>query len=321
MAEITITTVGNALGQYCTRYGNMLNQSLKQKLEFEQFLDKVSCDYAYQGVDVVHSRVLQPYKKTFSPNNEATFDGQLNILAYGKIDLSYDWAEIEKFLSKWQCNWFEAGKPEEDWSFPRYMIQEVIMKQFDEDVNLASWAGEFVDPGTDDTPGDYLETWNGFKTHIDAFVSAGDLAPLAIGALGDTTAVEQVKDACSQLPQLYRYERGKIYAAKSVVHKYANDYEQKFPYRNTNVQNPDSMYLTVDKYNKTLIGLDCMEGSDRLVFQFDGKPGMIVGTKTGIPLFPQLRFHVYDRELHVLGEFARFYGWETLKHTFVTDAE
>lgn len=321
MAEITITTVGNALGQYCTRYGTTLNQSLKQKLEFEQFLPKVSCDYAYQGVDVVHSRVLQPYKKTFSPNNEATFNGELNLLAYGKIDLSYDWVEIEKFLDKWRCNWFEAGKPEEDWSFPRYMIEQVIMGNFDEDVNLASWNGSYVDPGTDATPGAYNETWNGFQTHIDAFVAAGDLSPLVIGALGDTTAVAQVQDACAQLPQLYRYAKGKIYGSKTNVHKYANDYEQKFPYRIANTTMQDDMYLKVDKYNKTLVGLDCMEGSDRLIFQFDNLPGMIVGTKTGIPLFPQLRFHVYDREIHVLGEFARFYGWETLKHTFVTDAD
>lgn len=318
MAEITINTVGNALGQYCTRYGNVLNQSLKQKLEFEQFLPKVSCDYAYQGLDVAHTHVLQPYKKTFSPNNEATFSGELNVLSYGKIDLSYDWSEIEKFLDKWQCNWFEAGKPEQDWSFPRYMIQEVIMSTFDADVNEASWNGEFTDPGTNSTPGSYLTTWNGFKYHLEAFVGDSSLAPLIIGAIGDTTAVEQVREACALLPKLYRYAKGTIYGSKEDVHKYANDYEQKFPYRIANTAQQDDMYLKVDKYNKTLVGLDCMSEGDPLIFQFDGMPGMIVGTKTGISMFPALRFHVYDRELHVLGEFARFYGFETLKHTFVT---
>lgn len=317
--EITIDTVGNALGQYCTRYGNKLNMDLKDNLEFDNFLPKVSCELAYQGIDVSGGRVLQPYQKAFTPNNQSNWSGHLNMLKVGKIDLTYDWLEIEKFMDKWACNKFEAGKAEQSWKFPRFMINNVIMPQFYEDVNEASVKGSFSAP-TAETAGEYLDTWNGFGTYFADFVTQGLMSPIAIGALGDDTAVEQMKAACKQLPRKYRFKKGVVYMSKTQKLKYAENYETLFPRRPVNLTGQDNQYIKIDKFNKTIIGLDCLEGSNRIIFQFSNMPGMIVGMKQGMSAFPNLRFHVYDRELHVLGEFWRFYGFETLKHTFITDA-
>lgn len=317
--NVTINTVGNALGQYAVRYSNRINQTLKQNLEFEMFLPKVSCDYAYQGQDVSHSTVLQPYQKAFTPNNSSDWDGHLNILQVGKIDLSYDWDEMQKFMDKWRVNWFEAGKPEADWTFPRYMIENVVMPQFMQDVNLASYNGVYSAP-TSGTAGSYLDTWNGFKTYIEQFILAGKIAPIVIGALGDNTAVEQVRDFCMQLPQLHRFREGIIYMSKTNALKYALDYEAKYPRRTVNIDDQNNMYMRVDKFNKRIVGLNSMEGSERLILQLTGSENMIVGTKAGFPSFPQLRFDVQKRQLDVIGEFWRFYGFETLLDFFVSDA-
>lgn len=318
MPSITINTVGTALGQYCVQYGRQFNQDVRQNLELDTMLPRVSCDYAYQGQDIEHSSVLQPYQKAFTPNNSATFDGVLNILQVGKIDLEYDWDEIQVFMDKWRCNWFQAGKAEQEWNFPRFMINEIVMKQFFEDVNIASYSGEYQAP-TAGTPGNYLDTFTGFNTYISQFILDGLLVPITVGALTDTTAVDQVKAFCKQLPLLVRYKKGTIYMSKTDAQKYADHYEVKYPNRKVVEEQHDRQYLKVDHFNKKIVGLDCMEGSGRMILILDGLPSLVVGTKTGMSPFPQLRFHVYDRTLHVLGEFWRFYGFETLKHLYVSD--
>jgi hypothetical protein len=49
---INITTTGNALGQYCVKFGDQINQTVRTGLELEGALPKIDCDYAYQGQDV-----------------------------------------------------------------------------------------------------------------------------------------------------------------------------------------------------------------------------------------------------------------------------
>ncbi len=318
MATITITTTGNALGQYCVDYSMQINQMLKQSFEFEQFLPFVSTDHAYQGVDVTTTNVLQPYQKAFTPNNDATFDGQLNTLNIGKIDLTFDWLEMEKFFDKWRCNWFEAGKPEDEWSFPRYMIENAILPQFNEDVNLSSYNGVYAAP-TPGTPGAYSTTWDGFKTSIAAFIVAGDLTPIVTGAFVSTTAVQQFKDFCAGLPLMYRDRPGTIFCSKTVARMYAEDFQAKNLRYVVNINDHDNLYAKVDTYNKRIVGLNCMEGSERLVCVFDNLPSMIIGTRRGYPIYPELRVDVDKREINFLGEFYRFYGYETLNHLFVND--
>ena len=75
---ITINTVGNALGQYCVQYSPQITMDLKEDLELDVMLPKISCDNFYQGQDLDHSTVLQPYQKEFTPNNESNWGGYLN---------------------------------------------------------------------------------------------------------------------------------------------------------------------------------------------------------------------------------------------------
>lgn len=315
---ITINTTGNALGQYCVRYGNQIHQTIRQGLEIESLLPKVSCDHTYQGQDVDISDILQPYQKGFTPNNTETFGGVKNTLQLAKIDLEFDWLQMESFFDKWKCNWFEAGKPEQDWTYPKYIMNQVVLPKVIEEINLNSWKGEYVAP-TAGTPGGYLTTFTGFKKHIEDLITATSLTPITTGALVATTMVAQVRTFCEGLPLLYKYKSGKILMSKTNAQRYADDYQTKYPSRKVTEDTPDKLYLRVDHFNKTIIGIDAMEGSDRFVCIFDNMDSLIVGTRRGMPTMPNFRVHVEDRSLHVLTEFYRFYGFETLKHVFVNE--
>lgn len=315
---ITVTTAGNALGQYCVRYGNQINQTLRQGLEFEADLPKVSCDYAYQGQDVDVADVLQPYQKAFTPVNTETFNGPLNILQIGKVDLSFDWGELIDFYNKWMCNWFEAGKSTTEWTYPRFIMETAILPKFIDELNAASWAGEYAAP-TPGTAGASLTSFDGFKKKIADAITATSLTPIATGAFVSTTMVAQITAFCAALPIRYRYVEGVIEMSKTNAQLYASDWAAKFPGREVVEKEHDKQYLRVDHFNKRIIGRTSMEGSSRIVLRFPSLPSMIIGTRTGLPVMPQFRFQEVDRELKVLSEFYRFFGIETFKHMFVND--
>lgn len=315
---VTINSTGNALAQYCVKYGKTIHQDIRQNLELESRLPMVSCDYAYQGQDVSVSNLLQPYQKGFTPNNVETFGGVLNTLELAKVDLEFDWTEMEKFFDKWKCNWFQAGQAEQDWTYPKYIMSQVVLPKVIEEINMNSWGGVYAAP-TPGTAGAYLTTFTGFKKKIEDAITATTLTPIVTGAFVATTMVAQVRDFCKDLPQLYRYKSGTIYMSKTNAQMYADDYQAKFPSRQVTENTPDQLYLRVDHMNKTIVGLDCMEGSNRIFVNFSGMDSMIVGTRSGMPTMPNFRIHVEDRSLHVLSEFYRFYGFETMKHLFVND--
>lgn len=316
--SISVSTTGNALGQYCVRYGDRINQTIRQGLELERDLPKMECDYAYQGQDVSISDVLQPYQKAFTPNNTESFDGVLNILQIGKIDLEFDWEQMETFFTKWKCNWFEAGKHEEEWSYPRYIIDEVILPKLVEELNTVSYNGVYAAP-TAGTAGAFLTSFDGYGKKIADSITAGDLTPIVVGALVSTTMVAQVRTFCAGLPSKYRHKKGIIYMSKTNAQIYADDYQAKYPARTVTIDTPDRQYLKVDHYNKMIVGLESMEGSDRFIATFDGLDSMIILNKSGRPQLPEFRFFSTPRSLQVVAEVHRCFGYETYAHTFVSD--
>jgi len=316
--SITVTTAGNALGQYCVRYGDKINQTLRQGLEFESDLPKVSCDYAYQGQDVDVSDVLQPYQFAFTPNNAETFNGPLNILQIGKLDLSFDWEQLVKFYDKWKCNWFEAGKTTQEWTYPRFIMDQVILPKFMDELNAASWSGIYAAP-TPGTAGASATTFTGFGKKIVDAITATSLTPIATGAFVSTTMVAQIRTFCAGVPIRYRFQPGIIEMSKTNAQLYADDFAAKFPARDPVVKEGDKQYLKVDHYNKMIVGRTSMEGSSRIILRFPALPSMIIGTRNGLPAMPTFRFQEQDRQLKVFSEFYRFFGFETFKNMFVND--
>ena len=107
--------------------------------------------------------------------------------------------------------------------------------------------------------------------------------------------------------------------AKSKAQDFADDYQAKFPNRKVNEEEQDKLYLKVDHYNKTIKGLTCMEGSDRIILVFDNLESLLIGKRTGFPPFFRFRFQEFDRTLKVMAEIYRFYGAETCLHMFTNE--
>lgn len=315
---VTLTDASNAMNQFCVQFGPRINQIMRQGLEFERDLEQVQCEHTYTGTDVNVSDALQPYQSQFTPNNTEEFTGIDSTLRPAKVDLLFTAAQLEQFFSKWKCNWFTPDPNEIRSTYAGYVIGQHILPKLIEELNLASYAGEYVAP-TAGTPGAVLESFDGFETNVLTHISDGRLTPITTGALVESTMVAQVRAFCKAVPEPYRYKTGKIYMSKTNAQKYADNYQTAYPARTATIDTPDSMYQRVDHYNKTIVGMTCMEGSDRMIMQFDNLPGMLVGKRTGFAPYFNFRFQEFDRTLKCLAEIYRFFNFETCLNTFVND--
>lgn len=318
MPNITIATTAAALNQYSTTFAPTIAQGLKQELEFERLLPFRTADRTYVRANVSVNRALQPYQPDFTPNNAESFDAVENTLQPGKVDLQFTQADLEEFFDAWMINWFELGKPATEWSYPRYILENHIMPQLMEDINLASWAGQRVNP-TAGTAGTYLQSWDGYKKKIADAITAGKLTPIATGAPASGSMVEWIREFCHSLPTPYRFKAGKIYMSATNASRYSEDYAEKYPRASDVINNPNAPVVRVDHFNKTVVGINAMEGSDRIFFSPDITDNIIVVSKRGMPAYPVFRFQEFDRTLKVLSEMSRAYGFEYWDHLFVND--
>lgn len=321
---ITIAAAQTALNQFANQNSTLIHQSLKQELEFETMLPFEPCDYAYTGLQVEGGTVLQPWQKAFTPNNSESWNGITNILQVGKIDLEFDEGELNKFFSRFNNAWFQAGNANDPtmWDYARWVIENHVLYQVREDLNKAAWTGEYAAP-TPGTAGAMTTTFTGWKKGIADLVTANTLTPITTGELVSGTMVDQVRDFCAAIPVNYRYKPGLIMMSKTRAQQYSDAYKNAYPHRDINVMmdTAHNLVLRVDDYNKNIVGITAMEGSDRIVCTFTDPNlrSLIIGNRLGYNPYPVFRFEPEDRKLKCFAEIYRFFGFESAKHMFVNE--
>lgn len=316
--SISIEATAAGLNQFNQRFSNKIHDAMRQGLEFESVLPFVQADYAYTGQEVAIGDTLQPYQHQFTPQNEETFDGITSYLKPLKVDLLFTAEQLEKFFNKWRAEWFKPDPADIQVTYAQYVIQNHILPKVTEELNLVSWDGEHAAP-TPGTPGAILESVDGFRKAIETHIADNRLSPITTGAIVPSTLVDQVREFCREVPEPYRYKMGKIFMSKTNAQYYADNYQDLFPSRKVNEEEQDKLYLRVDHYNKTIIGVTAMEGSDRMVMVFDNAESMIIGERIGYPRYFNFRFEPEDRTLKCFSEIYRFYNFETCKHCFVNE--
>lgn len=317
--NIDIAATADGLNQFVNQFSSKIHQELKQGLEFDVDLPSVTCEESYTGQDITVNSLLQPYQPAFTPNNTESLDGITSTLQVIKSDLLFTAEQLEKFKNKWKPQWFDADPENIRSKYGGYVIGQHILPQLAEELNLASWAGDYVAPAVPGTPGAVLESVDGYAKAITGHINDGRLTPITTGALVDGTIVDQVRAFCKAVPEPYRYKQGRLIMSKTNAQRYADRYAEQFPRREVITKTPDKMVLSVDHYNKDIHGYTCMEGSDRIILVFDNLESMIVGKRTGYPEFFNFRFQAFDRTLKCFAEIYRFYNMETCLHMFVNE--
>lgn len=317
--SVSIESTAAGLQQFVQRFGPQIQQSLKVGLEFENELPFVEADRAYTGQDVAITGGFQPYQTAFTPNNEESFDGITSFLQPVKVDLEFGPDQLEKFFSRWKANWFTPNPEDTRQGYAPYIMNNHILPQIVEDHNQASWSGEYAAP-TPGAAGAASEAVDGFRKTIADQITAGRLTPINTGAI-TTMDVDTVRGFCNDIPEPYRYRSGRLFMSKTHAQSYSDSYKSTYSGNSAviNDQAVSGLRLRVDDYNKTVVGMTAMEGSDRVICVFDNLDSMIIGTRAGFPTYYNFRFETEDRNLKAFAEVYRFYSFETCLHMFVNE--
>ena len=316
--SITIENTADTLNQVAVQYDRQIHHTLRQGLEFESQLSFVQTPHTYSSANVTVSGGLQAFQSAFTPNNAETFDAVENTLQHGKIDLEFDIAQLQSFFDSWAPQWFELDTEPDMWQYAKFIIDDHILPQFIDDLNEASYNGVRVAP-TPGSAGTATAAFDGFAKKIADAITAGAVTPISTGALANDTIYDQVRDFVKQLPKRYRMKQGLIRMASSWALEYAEAYAKANDKTLEIIGTPDRPIYRVNHMNKVIQPMDCMEGSDRLIFYPTITDNMIVGTRTNQSVYPRMRFQVFERKLKVLAEFSRFFGVRYWDHMFLND--
>lgn len=316
--SITIAAGAADLNQYAVLYKDGLRDKMRQGLELEGYLPYVSCDYAYSVPNATPANVLQPFQAAFTPVNTEAIDSIENRLQNIKVDLVFDALQLEKFFNKWKTSWFQLGKSPIDWSFPRYVIETIIWPKMIEELNYLSYNGVYAAP-TPGTAGAYTTSADGFKKKIEAAIAAATLVAVASGTFTASDIRAKLEAWVDAMPIPYRNTAGVVFMSNTNALKYYRNFRGEFGWAAGNVNNENKELKIDGLAGKRIMPLASMEGSNRWIFVPDGVQSMIVGTRNGQPIFPELRFQEFDRTLKCFGEFSRFFGFEHYNDVIVND--
>lgn len=318
MPTVTIDAAVASLNRHATLYKNEIAQTFRTGLEFENAFTPRACDKVWSAPNVAVGEVMQAYQWQFTPKMTADFSGVDLTLQPIKGDVLITAEDLEKFWDSWMVEWFEVGRDANDYNFPRYLHDQILLPKILEEMNRNAWAGEYAAP-TPGSAGDSINSVDGYKKFIADAITAGDLTEYATGIFVDNTMVDQIEGWCDSLPVPYRDAPGTIYMSKTLAKKYWRDYRTNFGTGN-GVENNANPELRVDMTGKNIMGMAGMEGSSRIFFFPTVTNNAVWGTRRGFPTYPVFRYYKNDvRSVKVTFELYRFYGFEYYGHLFVND--
>lgn len=306
------------LNQQVVTFAPEIKQQFRVGLEFENLLPFVAADKRYTSPNVTTGAILQPYQPRFTPNNTESWDAVDNDLRPIKADVEFTEEQLEKFYDKWAQNWFEAGKDPMTWTYPKYILEQVIMPQFKDDLNSAAWDGEYVAP-TPFVPGAVLESVDGFRIAIVNALAAGKLVSVPSGSYTASDIQSKLEAWMLAMPAAVRGKSGMVLMSDSWMRKYYYDFREAFGTATWQQLNQQIGGLTVDGTNVRIVGIKAMEGSNRWIYLPDNAQNMIIGTRRGYPRDPQF---IFDADLYTLRAKAviyRFFGFEYWNNLYVND--
>jgi hypothetical protein len=321
MPQITVAAATAGLNQHAVQKSPVIQQKLRQGLEWEapgSMITPRACDNTYSAPNAVATELLQAYQYQFTPKGSVELDAQEYKLQKIKVDIVITGEDLESLWDTYMVEWHEIGKDPIEWSFYRYVYEQIYMPKIEEELNKNAWSGIYVAP-TPGTAGLSINSVNGLGTNIAADITSGALTEYATGVFVDNTMVNQIESWCDSLPIPYRDQPGVIRMSNTNMKKYFRDYRANFGFGN-GVAGNENNELRVDATNKRIVGMNSMEGSNRILFSPDVTRNLIWGTRAGYPTYFNIRWmQPTPRVINGTAEIYRFYGAEYLDHLFVND--
>jgi hypothetical protein len=306
-----ISEVVSQLGAYARKYEAQIWTEVKRGLVFEQYMRKVpNITSQYVMTASSNTEFLQPFQKAWTPKGSVDFKPRINSVNQIKIDYLIE--NMNEIYDSYLQFLVDEKKLPNQQPFVKYIVDNHIIPSITEELDLISAKGVHATP-TPGTAGASIACTDGILTIVADEITATNLTPITTGVITATNAVDKVELFNDTLPSKYSEMSGNIYMSKTMEKFYKRDYRNTFGL--TNDQNAKNQ-TKIDATNKVIVGLECFEGSQRILFTPDNN---MLCMYDQILTPTNLDIQLEKRNVNVLGDFKRGYGFGTLETVFVND--
>ena len=321
---ITIDAAAELLNYHNHTFKNEIRTQILEGLELENNIlspamsegDTYTCERATAG------EILQPYQGAYTAKGSITHtESNIRVRAI-KSDFDFTELDLEKWWTRYLASRFEAGKDPLTWTFPRFIVERVIVPKMYSEMNNNAWNGIYAAP-TPGTPGASIDSIDGFKKVIADKVTAGTINVLASGSFTASTIRENVEAFIDLLPDHITEKGGKILMSSANRRKYTRDYRDEFgaKAREVALTNNSKESVFVDSCDIELVGVRSMGSSSRFVFvPNEEMSNMVYVSRMGYAMLPEFIFKSSNpRTLHMSSTIYRGYGFEDSLNIWVNN--
>lgn len=298
---------------------NQNTQRLHRQLFYENtfdqhFMPMETEESVYQAASAALSRLAQPFQKAWTPTGDVTFTAA-PIQTYGlKLDVELDPDDIE---ASWVAFLKSNNHDRKEWPLVRWLLEEHLIPKFNEDIMLnEAYAGEFaaVTPGTAGAAGTAM---NGVKKIINDHIDAGDITPIALGAMVTDPAdfVTDLEDNFIEaIPEKYRTQRMTLIMNINLFNRFRKGQLAKY---NTNYEQANQTQFMLFP-NITVIGEPALGSSEKI--WCTPMENQLVVWKYGSKMSD---FHIESakRQVHIYTDFRKGYGFLIPEIVFTNDLD
>ena len=285
----------------------------------EKYMTPKVCENKWSSPNVTSGDVVQAYQHKFTPGvRKEKFDAVEAELQLLKIEFEYTTKELEEFFNSWMVEWVEMGKDIIQWSFPRWMWENVLIKRYEENMeNKIAFKGQYVKP-TDGVAGFTMNSCDGLGVGLLQGIYKGTTVPFQMGNLNQGDEVAHFEDFCKRIPFEYRRVKMPIFCDPDIPTAYYFNRRERF---GRDVNYVAGMELPIETYNKTLVPLPSMAGTG--LYFATPQANLVKGFKKGANPNPVIRWYSsaedVGRTLKGAAEFYRFYNVAFHEEVFLPD--
>jgi hypothetical protein len=307
------------LKQYAVSMSPDIKKLINENLEWEDTSRFRPADFAHIERNMTIDDVLQPYQADIrATKSNTTFSGVETHLEDGMILTKFEQKDLDQFTDTQMYQYRELGKTVTEQALYGMIMNQLILPKVKENLNTVAFKGVRVEPTTGQSA-PMLTTFTGFNKRFSNAIDGHFVTPFATGPITPNNIVSSVILGCESIPSWLRYKKGKVKMSKTNVQRFINKQiaDNHYTYTPTNDQ---GAYMMVPGYNKDLVGLDSMEGSNRIIIELDEFPAMNIPTRRNMPILPTLRVHQFDMfTMHVYAPMTRAFGLTQYEVLFVND--
>ena len=314
-AGYDISEVTSQLGNYWRKYEKSIWRMITTDIQLETYTRKVpGITDEYVTTKSEHSELLQPFQKAYTPKGDVAFVPRINKVRQLKIDYTIDCMDdLYKSYLHEMANESEVSR--EKWPLVKYIIQMHIIPGIREELETMSGSGDYAAP-IPGTPGAMIDGADGFLTIIADEILATNLVPIATGAITQANAVDRIEFFNDSIPSKYDKMPGIIFCSPTVAKFYKRDYRNEFGSTNDQAAKDN---LTIDGSKRILVPVDAFAGSSRLLYTPSGPTGNMITMYDKIYALNNFSIQLDKREVIIVGDFKRGWGFGTLDNVFVND--